>query len=100
VIWSIDSLDWRGTSADDMLKRILRKLHKGAIIRFHVTGRNTSVALPRIIEDIKEQGYEIVPLSRLLLEGDYYIHPHTGEMRPIDLPSAGRDERRSFLDET
>ena len=40
VIWSIESLDWRGTSSDDMLKRILGKLHKGAIIRFHVTGRD------------------------------------------------------------
>jgi len=100
VIWSIDSLDWRGTSSDDMKKRVAGKLHKGAIIRFHVTGRTTPEALPQIIKDIREQGYEIVPLSQLLLEGDYYIHPHTGEMRPIQMPSAGRGERRGFLDET
>jgi peptidoglycan/xylan/chitin deacetylase (PgdA/CDA1 family) len=100
VIWSIESLDWRGTSSEDMLKRILGKLHKGAIIRFHVTGRNTPEALPQIIEAIRSQGYEIVPLSQLLLEGDYYIHPHTGEMRPIHVPSAGRVERRSLVDET
>ncbi len=100
VIWSIDSLDWRGTSPDEMLKRIFGKLHKGAIIRFHVTGPNTPKVLPQIIETIEEQGYEIVPLSQLLLEGDYYIHPHTGEMRPIHMPSAGRGERRSLLDET
>lgn len=100
VIWSIDSLDWRGTSSDDMLKRILGKLKSGAIIRFHVTGRNTPEAVPQIIEAIKEQEYEIVPLSQLLLKGDYYIHPHTGEMRPIHMPSAGRGERRSLTDET
>lgn len=100
VIWSIESLDWRGASSDDMLTRILGKLHKGAIIRFHVTGRNTPEALPPTIKAIKEQGYEIVPLGQLLLEGDYYIHPHTGEMRPIHMPSAGRGERRRPLDET
>jgi peptidoglycan/xylan/chitin deacetylase (PgdA/CDA1 family) len=100
VIWSIDSLDWRGTSQDDMEKRILRKLHNGAIIRFHVTGRNTPAALSQIIQNIKENGYEIVPLSQLLLEGDYYIHPHTGEMRPIQMPSSGQGKRRGLLDET
>ncbi len=100
VMWSIDSLDWRGTSSNDMEKRVLRKLHKGAIIRFHVTGRNTPEALPQIIEGIMEQGYKIVPLSQLLLEGDYYIHPHTGEMRPIQMPSQSRGERRDLLDET
>lgn len=100
VIWSIDSLDWRGTSPEEMKKRILGKLHNGAIIRFHVTGRNTPGVLRQIIEDIKEQGYEIVPLSQLLLEGDYYIHPHTGEMRPIQMPSTGPGERRGILDET
>jgi len=65
-----------------------------------VTGRNTPEAVPQIIEAIKEQEYEIVPLSQLLLKGDYYIHPHTGEMRPIHMPSAGRGERRSLTDET
>ena len=100
VIWSIESLDWRGTSSDDMLKGISEKLHKGAIIRFHVTGPNTVEALPQIIEAIRDAGYEIVPLSQLLLEGDYYIHPHTGEMRPIHLPSSGRGERRGLVDET
>ncbi len=100
VIWSIDSLDWRGTSNDDMRKRVAGKLHKGAIIRFHVTGNNTWKALPTIITDIREKGFDIVPLSQLLLEGDYYIHPHTGEMRPIQIPSAGRGERRGLADET
>ncbi|NLS45095.1 MAG: polysaccharide deacetylase family protein [Firmicutes bacterium] len=89
VVWSIDSLDWRGISPDRMNKRILEKLHKGAIIRFHITEVNTPNALSQIIENIKKQGYKIVPLTELLLEGNHYIHPHTGEMRPIRMPSTG-----------
>lgn len=100
VIWSIDSSDWRGIPGDEIMARVLGKLHKGAIIRFHVTGNNTCRALPEIISRIKEQDYEVIPLSQLLLEGDYYIHPHTGEMRPIQIPSPGRSERRRIVDET
>ena len=100
VIWSIDSLDWRGTSPDDMRKRVIGKLHKGTIMRFHVTENNTWGSLPMIIADIRKEGYEIVPLGQLLLEGNYYIHPHTGEMRPIEIPSAPRNEGRAFLDDT
>ncbi len=99
VVWSIDSLDWRGAPAADVKARVLGKAHKGAIIRFHVTGAHTVEALPLIIPELKKQGYAIVPLSALLLEGRYYIHPHTGEQRPIQPPGeGGRRERRSPSD--
>jgi len=96
VIWSIDSLDWRGAPPADIKDRVLGKIHKGAIVRFHVTGTHTVEALPSVITELKKQGYAIVPLSSLLLEGRYYIHPHTGEQRPIEVPGeAGRHEGRS-----
>ncbi|MGE5586484.1 MAG: polysaccharide deacetylase family protein [Bacillota bacterium] len=99
VVWSIDSLDWRGAPAADMKARVLDKVHKGAIVRFHVTGAHTAEALPLIISELKKQGYAVVPLSSLLLDGRYYIHPHTGEQRPIEPPGdAGRREGRSPSD--
>ncbi|MGE5586962.1 MAG: polysaccharide deacetylase family protein [Clostridia bacterium] len=99
VVWSIDSLDWRGAPAADIKARAIGKIHKGAIVRFHVTGAHTVEALPTIIAELKKQGYAVVPLSSLLLEGRYYIHPHTGEQRPIEPPGeAGRQERRSPVD--
>ena len=38
----------------------------------HNGAKNTPEALPMVIEGIKEKGYEIVPISEILLKGDYY----------------------------
>lgn len=99
VVWSVDSLDWRGAPADDIKARVLAKVHKGSIIRFHVGGAHTVESLPSIISELKRQGYAVVPISSLLIGGSYYIHPHTGEQRPIRPSQDGKPrERRSSND--
>ena len=37
----------------------------------HNGATNTPEALPMVIEAIKAQGYEIVPISQILLKGNY-----------------------------
>ncbi|NPV52859.1 MAG: polysaccharide deacetylase family protein [Firmicutes bacterium] len=86
IMWSIDSLDWRDLSAGEIVDRVMGKMHNGAIVLFHNNGTHTAEALTVIIPELLRQGYKIVPISDLLLKGDYYIHPHTGEQRPIEKP--------------
>ena len=38
----------------------------------HNGAKNTPEALPMVIEAIKSEGYEIVPISQILLKGEYY----------------------------
>ena len=38
----------------------------------HNGATNTPEALPMVIEGILEKGYEIVPISEILLDGEYY----------------------------
>lgn len=38
----------------------------------HNGATNTPEALPMVIEGILEKGYEIVPISQILLKGEYY----------------------------
>ena len=45
----------------------------------HNGAKNTPEALPQIIDTIKSEGYEIVPISELLLKGEYYTD-HEGRM--------------------
>lgn len=76
VLWSLSSLDWRGTSVAKMKKRILDKVKGGDIILFHdggnifykkkVNHENTIKALPLIIEKLFKKGFEIIPCSELL----------------------------------
>ena len=73
VQWNIDSLDWKGLSASDIQKRVLKNIEPGSIILFHNAAENTPEALPGIIESLIADGYKIVPISQILLAGDYVI---------------------------
>jgi polysaccharide deacetylase family sporulation protein PdaB len=78
IQWSIDSLDWQELGKEPMIKRVTENLHPGAIVLFHNNGRYTVEALPEIITYIKKQGYEILPISELLYQDNYYIDSNTG----------------------
>ena len=43
----------------------------GSIILMHNGAKNTPEALPQIIDAVRAQGYEFVPFSEIILEGDY-----------------------------
>ncbi len=79
IQWDIDSLDWKDPTAAQMVERIKNNLKNGSIILMHNGAKNTPEALPQIIDTIKAEGYEIVPISELLLKGEYYTD-HEGRM--------------------
>ncbi|HAA38392.1 MAG TPA: deacetylase [Firmicutes bacterium] len=81
IQWSVDSLDWKEISKDEIVKRVTSQLHPGAIVLFHNNGRYTADALPEIISFATENGYKIVPISQLLYKDDYYIDPNDGAQR-------------------
>lgn len=78
VQWDVDSLDWKGISADEIQKRVLRGIRPGSIVLFHNAAENTPEALPGILDTLIADGYRIVPVSQILLNGDYTID-HTGK---------------------
>ena len=73
IQWDVDSLDWKEISADEIYKRVTSKVKPGSIILFHNAGLNTPEALPGIIEYLIGEGYEIVPISEILIDGEYTI---------------------------
>lgn len=81
IQWSVDSLDWKGISADEIQRRVLRSVEPGSIVLFHNAAENTPEALPGIIEGLIADGYTIVPISQILLTGNTTID-HTGKQCP------------------
>lgn len=81
IQWDVDSLDWKDLSASEITSRVTSKVQPGSIILFHNAALHTPEALPGIIEYLLGQGYSIVPVSELLLQGDYTID-HTGKQCP------------------
>ena len=72
VQWDVDSLDWKGISAQEIQQRVLKNVRSGSIILFHNAAEHTPEALPGIIEALQADGYTIVPVSQILLQGDTY----------------------------
>lgn len=81
IQWSVDSLDWKDLSAGQIHERVMKRVRPGAIILFHNAGKNSVEALDWIIRDLKTEGYAMLPVSQLLLEGETYIDRSTGEQR-------------------
>ena len=53
---------------------LLEELKAGAIILMHNGAKYTAQALPKIIEGLKNKGYEIVPVSQLIYTDNYHIN--------------------------
>ena len=81
IQWDVDSLDWKDLSSSAIYDRVMKQVSPGSIILFHNNGKFTAEAVEPIIKELKSQGYKIVPISQLILKGDYYIDRVTGEMR-------------------
>ena len=79
IQWDVDSLDWKNYGKQEMIDRVLKhkNLSPGSIILLHNATKYTKDALPAIIEGIKGKGYEIVPVSELIIKQEYTID-HTG----------------------
>ncbi len=64
--WTVDSLGWQGLSAAAITQRCLSRAAPGAIYLFHVGSRSQdAVALPAIIQALKDQGYGFDTLAAL-----------------------------------
>ena len=81
IQWSVDSLDWKGISADEICDRVLKRIEPGSIVLFHNAAEHTPEALPRILDALERDGYTVVPVSELLLQGSTTID-HAGKQIP------------------
>lgn len=73
IQWSLDTLDYKGLTESQMWDRLKDKLKSGDIILMHNGTDHTADALDKIIYNIKEKGYEIVPVSELIYSDNYTI---------------------------
>ena len=81
IQWDVDSLDWKELSASEITQRVTSKVQPGSIVLFHNAALHTPEALPGIIESLLQEGYSFVPISQIILDGEYTID-HTGRQIP------------------
>jgi peptidoglycan-N-acetylglucosamine deacetylase len=70
IMWTADTKDWSGLSAEEIVSIVKQEASPGVIVlqhNYHASGRFETVkALPQIIDELRSQGYEFVTVSTLL----------------------------------
>ena len=65
ILWTVDTVDWQKPPPSEIVSRVFDGIENGAIILMHPT-EQTNEALPKMIKGLREQGYQIVPLEKLI----------------------------------
>lgn len=56
-LWDVDSRDWEGLPAEDMVNRVLKRVRPGSVVLFHMHAAETLTALPVVIQRLRKAGY-------------------------------------------
>lgn len=80
IQWDVDSLDWKELGVQPVVDRVTRNVQNGSIVLFHNNAKYILEYLPIIIERLKQEGYEFVPLSELIYKDNFYID-NTGRQK-------------------
>ena len=80
--WNTDSLDWKNLGVQSMVNQVTKNVKAGDIVLFHNNSDYILEAVPLILTWFKNNGYEVVNVGELLLDGEYYVD-HTGKMRAV-----------------
>lgn len=72
IQWDTDSKDWTNPGTENIINNVLSKAHPGDIILMHASDscKETHLALPVIIDTLRQQGYEFVTVSELIAGTD------------------------------
>lgn len=82
IQWDCDSLDWKPDYTVDMIvSSALKKAKPGSIMLLHIGAKLTAEALPRILTELKNEGYRFVTVSELIYKDNYKIDSSGKQIR-------------------
>lgn len=82
VQWSVDSLDWKNLGVQDLITKATRNVQPGDIVLFHNDSKYILEALPTVLKTYKEQGFKLIPVGDILLQGETTIDVQ-GKQHPV-----------------
>lgn len=65
VLWSLDTRDWESLNAEQMYENVVDNTKPGSIILMHDIHHATADAVPDILKELSDEGYEFVTVSEL-----------------------------------
>ena len=75
IQWDVDSLDWKNYGVQNVIDTVCnhKSLDCGSIILCHLGAKYTSQALDEMLTKLQGMGYEIVPVSKLIMTEGYHM---------------------------
>lgn len=75
IQWDVDSLDWKDYEPARIIENVCNhdSLDCGSIILCHNGAKYTADALDELLTNLENQGYEIVPISKLILRENFHM---------------------------
>lgn len=75
IQWDVDSEDWKNYGIDSIIRKVTKNEHlgNGSIILMHNGADYTAQALEAVITGLQGQGYELVPVSQLVVWDHYHM---------------------------
>lgn len=65
ITWNLDTEDWKNRDPDIILQRVIESVEPGSIILMHDIHETSVDAVPRVIEYLTNEGYQLVTISQL-----------------------------------
>ena len=73
IQWSVDSLDWKGISAEQITTRIVNNVQNGSIILCHNDSDHILDALAMVLDRLHSKGYKVTCVGDLVYKQNYTI---------------------------
>ena len=67
VFWTIDTLDWKVQNTEKIVHTVQEQIEDGAIILMHDEYDTSVEAALQVVDELKNQGYELVTVDQLIL---------------------------------
>ena len=65
ILWSVDTLDWKIKNTDSIVGITMSEVSDGAIILMHDIHPTSVEAVPRLVDTLRDAGYEFVTVSEM-----------------------------------
>ncbi len=70
VLWDVNSFDWKGAPAAEVVTRVLEQVQPGSIVLLHDDRRSACIdAVRLIVPELRARGFELATVSRTLEAG-------------------------------
>ena len=73
IQWDVDTLDWKGLTAMEIVNRVLNSVKNGSIILCHNNAEHIVEALPILLDRLQKRGYKVSNVGDVILKEEYIV---------------------------